>query len=224
MNPFSNPSYLLPPLIALFGIICLLVLIWQKGRWSKSSVLFSGMLLCFGLWSLFTFFMRSSPNPDHALPWEKALIVSGGIAFALYYHFTLTYTNVRIKKWVLPAVYLVIAMLAALIINTDLAIKGMSLESYGYTPITGPILYLAYIPAPLLILGGIYNLLKKYHLSASLEERNHLLYLAAAAFFPLIGVALDAFTDLPPAAIWGNLAFCILCSIAILKYHLLDIY
>jgi len=38
-----------------------------------------------------------------------------------------------------------------------------------------------------------------------------------------LGAGLDGFTNLPPAAIWANLIFSILCSVAILKYHLLDI-
>ncbi len=38
-----------------------------------------------------------------------------------------------------------------------------------------------------------------------------------------IKLILDALTDLPPAFIWGNMIFCILCSVSILRYHLLDI-
>jgi len=38
-----------------------------------------------------------------------------------------------------------------------------------------------------------------------------------------LGIVLDGFTNLPPAGMWTNLIFCVVCSIAILKYHLLDI-
>jgi len=38
-----------------------------------------------------------------------------------------------------------------------------------------------------------------------------------------LGALLDGFTNLPPALLWGNFLFCILCTIAILRYHLLDI-
>jgi PAS domain S-box-containing protein len=39
----------------------------------------------------------------------------------------------------------------------------------------------------------------------------------------MAGGILDGLTNLPPASIWGNLIFCIICTIAIVKYHLLDI-
>jgi len=41
--------------------------------------------------------------------------------------------------------------------------------------------------------------------------------------FLVLGTFLDAFSNLPPAAIWTNLLFSVICSIAIIKYHLLDI-
>ena len=223
INPLSNPSYLLPPLIAGCVIIGLLVFVWQKSRRDFSSKIFCGLLLSFGLWSFLTFGMRFSPDVYHALPWEKALIVAGAPAFVLYYHFTFVYTNVRRKKWIIPAIYSFLVAFGILVSTTDLAIKGMSLEHHGYAPITGPIGFLIFAPLPLLVAGGAYNLLKSYRASSSSEERNRLLYLAIAAVFPILGVGLDGFTNLPPAAIWGNLIFCIICTVAIVKYHLLDI-
>ena len=65
--------------------------------------------------------------------------------------------------------------------------------------------------------------LKTYRTSLSYEERNRLVYLTVAALFPIVGIGLDAFSDLPPMAIWSNLVFSIVCTIAILRYHLLDI-
>ncbi len=223
INPLSNPSYLLPPLIAVCVIIGLLVLVWQKSQRDFSSQVFCGLLLSLGLWSLFTFGMRSSPDVEHALPWEKALIVVGVPVFVLYYHFTVAYTKIRRKKWIIPAIYSFLVVFVVLVIAPDLAIKGMSLEHYGYAPIIGPIGFLIFAPIPLLVAGGAYNLLKSYEASSSSEERNRLLYLTIAALFPLLGAGLDAFSDLPPASIWSNLIFGIICSIAILKYHLLDI-
>ncbi len=223
MNPFSNPSYLLPPLIAAGVITALLILVWQKSRKDFSRLIFSGFLLSLALWSLLTFGMRSSPDIYHALVWEKALVVAAIPSFALYYHFTLAYTNTTIKRWIIPALYSFLAASAIIVATTDLGIKGMSLEYYGYAPIMGPLLFLMYAPMPFLIAAGVYNLLKRYRASLLYEERNHLLYLAIVVIFPLLGAGLDAFSDLPPAAIWSNLIFGTICSIVILKYHLLDI-
>jgi len=223
VNPLSNPSYLLPPLITAGVIIVLMILVLQKSRKDFSSLIFSGFLLSLVLWSLLTFGMRSSPDIYHALPWEKALVVAAIPAFGLYYHFILAYTNMTVKRWIIPAIYSFLAASAIVVATTDLGIKGMSLEYYGYAPITGTLLFLMYAPMPLLIAAGVYNLLKRYWASPSHEERNRLLYLTIAVVFPLVGVGLDAFSNLPPASIWANLIFAILCSVAILKYHLLDI-
>ncbi|MFC2009792.1 ATP-binding protein [Chloroflexota bacterium] len=223
MDLFSNPIYFLSPLVASAIIIWLLVLIWKKSQSHVSSQIFAMFLASLGLWSLFTFFMRNSPDIYHALPWDKALITAAIPAFALYYHFTLAYTGIQVKRWIVPAIYSIVAVLAVGVATTDFAVTGVSLESYGYAPIAGPLLYFSYAPMPFLIVGGTYNLLKVYGTSSSYEERNRLLFLALAAVFPLLGAGLDGFTNLPPAAIPSNLIFCVLCSIAILKYRLLDI-
>ena len=127
INPLSNPSYLLPPLIAVSIIVGLLILVWRGSPRDFSSRLLCGLLLSLGLWSLLTFGMRSSPDVDHALLWEKALVVAGVPVFVLYYHFTLVYTNIRRRKWILPTIYSFLVVFVVLSAATDLAIKGMSL-------------------------------------------------------------------------------------------------
>jgi len=223
INPFSNPSYLLPPLVVVSIIIALVILVWKRGRRDFSSQLFIAFLVMLGMWAVFTFAMRSSDDIHQALPWEKALVMAAVSAFAVYYHFTLAYTNIRAKRWSIPALYSSILAFAILLTTTDLAIQGMRLADYGYAPITGPLGPLFFAPAVLLVIGGAYNLLKRYKASTLYEKRNRLIYLMVATLFPLIGAALDAFSDLPPVAIWSNLLFCTVCTIAILKYHLLDI-
>ena len=223
INPLSNPSYLLPPLVVTSAVITLMVLVWKKSRRDLSGQLFCGFLLSLALWSLLTFAMRSSPDIHRALPWEKALIVAATAAFVFYYHFTLAYTDVIRKRWTTPALYSFIVAFAILVTTTNLVIMGMRLEDYGYAPIISLLGFLFFTPSVLLIIGGTYNLFKRYKTSSSCEERNRLLYLVLAALLPLIGAGLDGFSNLPPVAIWTNLAFCTICTIAILRYHLLDI-
>ncbi len=222
-NPFFNPFYLLSPLITACILVALLVLVWKKGRRDFSNRLFCGILMSLGLWSLFTFAMRSSPDIHHAYLWNKAMIMAVLPVFALYYHFTFAYTNTKRKRWMFPAIYSFIAVLAILVATTDLIVEGMYVANYGYAPVTGPAAFFVYASLPILIAGSVYNLLKSCRMSPSREEINRLLYLTIAAVLPLFGAGLDAFSDLPPASIWGNLIFSILCTVAILKYHLLDI-
>jgi len=222
INPFSNPSYLLPPLISVAVTLALLTLVLFTTRRDFNTWIFCGFLFSVALWSLLTFGMRFSPDIDHALPWTRALSVPAFAVFVFYYHFTLSYTNTRGKRGFLLAAYLLLVVVAALA-PTDLVVKGVRLEHYGYAPITGVVTLLLYAAGPVLVTGGAYNLLKRYKVASSYEERNRLLYLVVAAAFPVLGGGLDAFSNLPPLAIWSNLIFCILCSVAILKYHLLDI-
>ena len=221
-NPLSNPSYLLPPLVALVASLVLLAVVWQGGRKSFSSVLFSGFLLSVGLWGFLLFGMRSSPDVHRALLWERALPVTTYTTFVLFYHFTLAYTNNRGQRGILLVSYLFLVAVAALS-PTELLIERMRLEDYGYAPVVSSAAFPITMSIPLLMGGGAYNFIRRYKASSSYEERNRLFYLIIAVLFPLLGLFLDAFTNLPPAAIWGNLIFCIMCTVAILKYHLLDV-
>jgi len=222
VNPFTNPSYLMPPLAAFGASLILITVVLRGTRRSFSSWIFCGLLLSLGLWGLLLFGMRSSPDLRHALLWDRALPVAFYLALLLYYHFTLAYTNTSGQRRILLISYLFLAVFVALA-PTDLIVERMRLEHYGYAPIIGPVAIPVFIIGLLLMGGAGYNLVKRYNTSPSYEERNRLLYLVIASLFPLTGALLDAFTNLPPAAIWTNLIFCILCSIAILKYHLLDI-
>jgi K+-sensing histidine kinase KdpD len=183
---------------------------------------FCSFLMSMMLWSLFIFFMRVSPDTHRALGWERAAVVPVLAAFVFYYHFTLVSTNTRGQRKILLVSYLLLVVFACLA-PTNLVIQEMRVEDYGYAPIVAPVSYMWFLIGPLLTIGGAYNLFKRYRISASHEERNRLAYLTIAVVFPLIGAALDGFTNLPPAAIWCNLMFCIICTVAIMRYRLLDI-
>jgi len=219
---FSDPSYVLPPLIGAFVTVLLLLMTLVWSRRDTNTLIFSGFLISMVMWNLFLFAMRASPDPQRALTWEKATVVPVLVAFVLYYHFTIVYTNSRGQRNVLLAAYLLLIVFAALA-PTKIVIEGIRIEYYGYAPILSPISYLWFAIGPVLILGGAYNLFKRYKASGSSEERNRLIYLGTAVVFPLLGAVLDGFTNLPPTSIWCNLVFSTMCTIAIMRYHLLDI-
>ncbi len=222
MNPLSNPFYLLPPLIAAALNCVLIALVLSKTRRDFGDWLFCGVLASLGLTSLFIFAMRSSSTTEQALFWERALALSVPAPFVLYYHFTRIYTNVIQQKSILILAYFFLGGVA-LLTPTDLLVTGMRVESYGYAPIMGLLSSPLFSVVLVLIGGGIYNLVKRYKASVSYAERNRLLYLIIAAFFPPLGLLLDGFTTLPPLAIWCYIAFCGVCTIAIVRYQLLDI-
>ncbi|GAH99226.1 unnamed protein product, partial [marine sediment metagenome] len=193
----SDPSYFIPPLIgvAVTSILLIMALIWSRRDFA--SALFCGVLVSVALQNFLIFGMRSSPDVYQALLWEKAACIPTVGVFVLYYHFTLIYTNTRGQRRILLASYLLLVVVAALI-PTDLVIQGMRVEDYGYTPIINPGGYPWFAAGSLLALGGAYNLLKHYKVSASHEEKRRLAYLTIAVVFPLAGTLLDGFTNLPP--------------------------
>jgi PAS domain S-box-containing protein len=222
VNPLSAPFYLLPPLIVASASIVLIILVLLSARRAFAAWIFCALLLAVGLSGLLIFAMRSSPNIDEALPWDKAATILGLAIFVLYYHFTLIYTQTRRQQPTLFAAYIVLLVVAALG-PTDLVIQRLQLESYGYAPVLGPVGFFVVINALILMVAGAYNLLRRYEVSLSYDERNRLLYLVIGTIFPMLGGVLDGLSNLPPAGIWGNLIFCIIYTVAIVKYHLLDI-
>jgi len=218
----SDSSYFMPPLIGVAVVLILIIIALLSSRRDFTIVLFSGFLLSIALHNFLIFGMRSSPDVYHALLWERAMCVPALATYILYYHFTLIYTSNRGQKRVLLASYLLLIVVIALA-PTDLIIQGMRVEEYGYAPIVGPISYPWFAVGPLLVLGGAYNLLRYYKVSTTSEERKRAIILAVAVVFPLAGLLFDGFSNLPPVFIWANLIFAVLCTTAILKYHLLDI-
>jgi signal transduction histidine kinase len=214
--------YLISPLLLVAAAGVLIVLVGRGAGPSTSKWLFCGYLFTLGLWGLFLFGMRSSATIEQALPWERALPATSFATFALYYHFTITFTNRRLPWGVLFAIYTCLVVIGALS-PTDLLIKQMRLEYYGYAPVVGPLTYFLSLGGLALLGGGVFNLISRYRSSPSYEERNRYIYFIIAVILPLAGALLDAFSNLPPTAVFCNLAFSILCSVAILKYHLLDV-
>ena len=222
INPISNASYLLPPLAVTALCLALAIVVWYKSNRISSRKIFCGVLLSVGLWSFLTFGMRSSPDVNQAVLWLRAILVIGLAIYILYYHFTVVYTNAKGQRIILVAAYAYVILGTALV-PTNLVVEGTRWENYGYAPVMGPMGIPLTISGLLFIGLAIRNLLRQHHDSQAYEERTRIRYLIIAVLFPLLGAILDGFTNLPPASIWGNLIFCIICTVAILKYNLLDI-
>ncbi len=222
VNPLSNPAYLLPPLAAVFFVVILTLIVYIKTRHSPTTLLFCSMLLSITISSLLVFGMRSSLTTTAAAGWERFSFAIFPATFVFFYHFTLAYTNNKGQRIFMIGAYLYILIIASLA-PTDILLTGMRLEPYGYAPTLGPLAVLTFLGMPLLMMAATYNLVKRYRTTPSEQEKNRLLYLIIALVFPLTGAILDAFSNLPPMFIWGNLIFAVVCTVAIVKYRLLDI-
>ncbi len=168
------------------------------------------------------FGMRNSPDMEHALPWEKAAVVSGFAMFVFYYHFSLAVTNAKITKRTLCKIYLPLVIFIALS-PTRFLVSEMVEESYGYAPVFGHGLYIMSVAGFIMLMLAFYQLIKAARASRNYEERNRFTLIIIAMLFPEIGGALEIFPTIVPTIVFGSLIFCILAGIAIFRYHLFDV-
>ncbi len=221
MNILSDPFYLVPPLLTAAVSIALILLVWRGSLRNRSLWVFLAMLAAVALWAVLTYKMRSSADIYEAVLWEKPLVTLGYLVYLLYYHLSIYYSRIKGQRLLLAAAYAVLIILIILS-PTDLLIKGMRSEYYGYAPILSPMTYILFIAPIFFLTMGVINFIRRYNVVRSSDERNRILYLTIAALFPFAGALLDALTNLPPASTWANLLFCVVCSIAVMRYHLLD--
>lgn len=217
-----NSAYLLPPIAAGIVAFGLFVLVWRWGGKHPSTQIFYLLILSVAIWSLLIFGMRASPDVERALLWDRMAVIPGFAVFVLFYHLTVAYTERRHQTKLVTAGYAILFVLTVLS-PTRLVLEGMRVESYGYAPVLGPVAYLLGLIGIVLLAIGISNLLRRYRVSRSYDERNRLLYFLGAGAFPIIGAFVDGFTNLPPVAIWANLALILVCATGIVRHQLLDV-
>lgn len=223
MNPLDNPSYLLPPLLAGLFSSVLFFVVARRARDSPAHRYFALFLFALALWSFLIFLMRSSPDTQRALMWERAVLPVMLASSPAFYFFALAYTR-RVQSRAIHTLILGLYLAAiAFLAPTGLLVDHMELRSYGYAPIFSLPFYLLALGAYAWVVGGMVYLYRAWRASRVYEERNRLLYILIATIFPLVGTVLDIMPFTYPTSILGNLAFGAATTVAMRKYHLLDI-
>ena len=219
--------YIFPPLFAfaLCNVLALVVLL--RDHRSLVYRIFALFLIFGGLWDFAIFGMRASPDLGHALAWEKAVLIAISVTAISLYRFSLAYRNIRLSKVSHLATYL-FPVLVAIFTPIGLVVSGMQLKPYGYAPVPGPLFFPVALGFYLFAILALNNLVKSYKASTSYDERNWVSYIIIGLCCSLIGGIADVLplSGLPsyPGAIIGNTIFAILASVAVLRYHLLDIH
>ncbi|MCX5999087.1 MAG: ATP-binding protein [Chloroflexi bacterium] len=217
------------PLLA--GAVCVILAAFVLQRDHRNT---THRLLCLFLLSMATagilvFAMRASPDSSHALSWEKALMpfyVLQGVAFL---HFSFVHTRTKYPGWFVPLAYLLVAAITAICaVKGNMLVADISSDRYGYYPVPGPLFYLVPASGYIFCSWGMVSYLRSYAVSPSYEGRNSYLYVIAGVCSFLLGGLFDIISvrtnAVPPIAVLGNVVFCLLVTIAILKYNLLDIH
>jgi putative nucleotidyltransferase with HDIG domain len=218
--------YLLLPVIEIVFCLALIGLLVFKGRQHVARKPFGFFLVCMAAWGICIFCMRASESLQLAAFWENfvfAAILSAAICF---YWFTTSITGSHKAKKLLWVLLSVTAVVIALI-PTGLIFKGMQHMWYGKAPVIAPLfpLYVLCVYVPLAI--GMTALIKYCRTTRNVDERIRNEYIVAGVIAMFVGGTTDYLPALGlgmyPLGIIGNIAFCILATIAMLKYGLMEI-
>lgn len=218
--------YLVLPLVQAF--FCLvLVFIVLKGHYRNfAHRVFSLFLLSLAIWGFLIYGMRASPDIESSYLWERWLVPLGAFIAVIFYHFSVIYTSARIRKRLITFLYLVCFLLIPLT-TTRLFITGMQVKSYGYAPVYAPAGYIWMLFALGVGMVAVFNFITVYRTSSNAEERNQAAYIIIGITLTVIGGLFDVLPlfGLPsyPGLIISVILFCLLTTVAILKYNLLDI-
>jgi len=222
MTQIGTLPYVLPPAVAVATGLAIIAVVVKWAPPSRSRRAFVLMVSELVLWGTANVGMRLSTNTAVALAWDRVVAVAIIALFLGFYHFSLEYASAVGRRRKLIVAYSILAVFV-FSAPTALLVKDLRLEEYGYAPVPGPLTIPSVFAAVAFLFAGVHALLRRYRTLSSFEERNRLLYLVGAASLPFIGSLLDLFTNLPPVAIWTNIVFSVVSSIALLKYRLLDI-
>jgi len=188
--------------------------------------LFSLFLLGLGIWAVIIFAMRSSPDTDHAYIWEKWLLPLAPITSVIFYHFAVRYTATKIGKGYIRSLY-IIGFLFVPLAAIGLLVSGVQVKPYGYAPVFGPAMPLVLIFSYGILMMTLITFIRAYRTSPDVEQRNRAAYIISAIIISWLGGIFDMLPvlglPLYPGYIIGNIIFCSLTTVAIVKYNLLDI-
>jgi putative nucleotidyltransferase with HDIG domain len=186
---------------------------------------FSLFLVFMASWGFFIFMMRSSSNLLDALFWEKFVLGAILSAAIFFYRFTIALTGTRPKRQILYPLYIFYFAFLALI-PTGLVVNGMQVMWYGKAPIIGPLFFPYVLCAYTPIVLSLRMVIRHRRRSRIIDERIRSQYIIAGIAAMFIGATTDYLPALGinmyPLGIIGNILFCLIATIAMLRHDLLE--
>jgi putative nucleotidyltransferase with HDIG domain len=219
-------TYVVIPLIEIVFCLALLGLLVVRGRHHVARKSFGLFLVFMALWGVFIFLMRFTPDLSTAAFWENFVFGSILSAALSFYWFTMNFTGSKLNK----IVFLTMAvayLLVLCLIPTGWIFRGMQIMWYGKAPIIAPLfpLYVLCVYVPLAF--SMLALLKNTRHCRNNDERTRNQYIVVGMVAMFVGGTTDYLPaiglNLYPLGIIGNILFCILATIAMLRYGLLEI-
>jgi signal transduction histidine kinase len=217
--------YILPLVQAVFCVILAIIIL--KGHFSSFvHRLFAIDIVVLAAYGVIIFGMRTSPDVEQAFIWERFVVPASSIMPVLLYHFAVRFTAIRIRKWVIPLLYCLWLVFIPLTV-TDVVFTGMQVKSYGYAPVFGPAAGFWLTFTYVVSLATLITFIKGYKKAVIAEHKNRIAYITIGLVLTYIGGTFDLLPvlglPLYPGGIISSILFCLLTTIAIVKYNLLDI-
>lgn len=217
--------YVAIPLLELLFSLALIVLVMTLGLRHAARKPFIVFLTSMALWGLFIFMMRRAPTLSEALIWEKIALIPILFAPLLFYEFTLIFTDTKKNKRIMYPLYLFYIAFIGLI-PTGLVVSGMQMARFGKAPIIGPIFFPFTLVAYVSIGLTLKTLIRHYRRSTDRSERIRARFLMGGIASICIGGTTDYLPSLGigiyPLGLIGNIGFCTLATIAMLRHGLLE--
>ncbi len=218
-------TYLLTPFIEFTFCVALLVLLMVSGKRHIARRPFSMFLIFMALWGFFIFMMRSSSNLLDALFWEKFVLWSILSAAIFFYRFTIALTGTRPERKVLYPLYIFYLAFLALI-PMGLVVNGMQVMWYGKAPVIGPLFFPYVLCAYLPMVLSLRMLIRHRRRSRIIDNRIRDQYIITGIAAMFIGATTDYLPpmgiNMYPLGIVGNILFCMIATVAMLRYDLLE--
>ncbi len=218
-------AYLMIPLIEVAFTLGLLAALIFGGLRHIARKPFACFLAFMSLWGFFIFMMRATSDLEVAFFWEKFVFIAILSAALFFYRFALSFTGRKESKSVFYPV-LVLYFLSIGLVPTGLVVSGMQTMWYGKAPVVGPLFFLYVLSVYVPIILGLILLLKHFRASRVLNERTRITYVAAGIIIMFIGGTTDYLPavglNVYPLGIVGNIIFCLLATVGMLRYGLLE--
>ncbi len=218
-------AYLLIPLVEVVASLVLLGLLQFRGKQHPARRPFSLFLVSMALWGFFIFMMRREADLATALVWEKLVFAAILSAAVLFYSFTIKLTGARPRRW-LHQVPLGLYLVSLSLIPTSLMVSGMQQMWYGKAPLVGPLFVFYVASAYVPLVASLVILIKRGRRSKNIDEKTRGQYVIAGLFAMFIGGTTDYLPavgiSMYPLGIVGNILFCLLATVAMLRYNLLE--
>ena len=218
--------YVSAPLIAFFIDVALIFLVLRSNFRARINRICALFLLTMAIWTFSIFGMRSTPNLESSLWWDRSALFTAPLMAILFYHLTLELAHIKPRKWLLPTAYGVSITLSCLAL-TPLLIIDMQLKPSGYAPTYSILLPFFFSWAYAFVFFAIITLVRFYKASSDYNERRQAILIITGAVLSLLCGAIDIFRSfglkVPPMLIIGNIVFGCLVTVAILRYRFLNI-